>query len=341
MYPRAANGVLPVSIFRDVRCCYVFRRLGEATDEFFDALLAKLGEVKPDATREQLREEMVAALRRTVPTWGSGVIKQRVQRVKELARDFESTLHVTFAMYVKDAYAEDLRGRRRKVQVCMPRVADFVHFYFRRIAVAPEVRNGAYWSKGSTAARNFAVSNAMLDALAECCVDNVRIGHQLVEDRDLEEDRPSRSRAHDVDEERYDDERVAGAAGADEAAARIPTPQVREYAPTAMTPSAHSLPPPSDRFHTFVPPATRAGESRPPTQQHQHQSNDDYDSAGDDMDDDGGDATGGKNEVPNSAATTQSHNALALIRKLQGMPDSPISQAPTRRQKKTKRRARD
>lgn len=335
MYPRAANGVLPVSIFRDVRCCYVFRRLGEATDEFFDALLAKLGEVKPDATRDQLREEMVAALRRTVPTWGSGVIKQRVQRVKELARDFESTLHVTFAMYVKDAYAEDLRGRRRKVQVCMPRVADFVHFYFRRIAVAPEVRNGAYWAKGSTAARNFAVSNAMLDALAECCVDNVRIGHQLAEDRDVEEDRPSR-------EDREDDERVAEAAGADEAAARIPTPQVREYAPTAMTPSAHSLPPPSDRFHTFVPPATRAGESRPPTQQQhqQQQSNDDYDSAGDDMDEDGTDDTDRNGGIPNSAATTQSQNALALIRKLQGMPDSPVSQAPTRGHKKTKRRTR-
>lgn len=174
--PRAAVGVLPVSIFRDARVAYVLRRLGEAADEFFDAALLQLGEIMPGASLAQQTAAMASALARTVPQWSPAVIKQRVDRILDLARDFESAAHASFAIYVKDAYAEDLRGRRRKVQICMPRLSDFVHAFFSRVVVCPEVRRGSYFDPASTAARNFAVSNALLDALADMCVENVRVG---------------------------------------------------------------------------------------------------------------------------------------------------------------------
>jgi len=173
--PRAAVGVLPVSIFRDARVVYVLRRLGEAADEFFDAALLQLAEVMPDAPQSQQIRTMASAFARTVPQWSPAVIKQRVDRILDLARDFEPAVHAAFAVYVKDAYAEDLRGRRRKVQICMPRLSDFVHAFFSRVVVCPEVRRGSYFDPASTAARNFAVSNALLDALADMCVDNVRV----------------------------------------------------------------------------------------------------------------------------------------------------------------------
>lgn len=172
---RAACGVPPVSIFRDTRVNYVMRRLGEATDEFFDALRVKVETLMPEAPEEQRRKVMLDGLQRTVPGWSAPAVQQRVERLLELARDFEANLHAAFAIYVKDTYAEDLRGRRRKVQVCMPKVSAFLHAYFMRIIHAPEVIRGAYWEPGSTNARNFAVCNAMLDALAEVCVENVRV----------------------------------------------------------------------------------------------------------------------------------------------------------------------
>lgn len=173
--PKASCGVLPVSIFRDARVNYVMRRLGEATDEFFDALLSKLETIMPGASEQERREAMLEGLARTVPGWSAPVVSQRVQRLLELARDFEANMHAAFAIYVKDTYAQDLRGRTRKVQVCMPKLSAFLHMYFTRIVVAPEVKRGAYFDRTSTVARNFAVCNALLDALAEVCVENVRV----------------------------------------------------------------------------------------------------------------------------------------------------------------------
>jgi hypothetical protein len=180
--PKASCGVLPVSVFRDARVNYVMRRLGEATDEFFEALMAKLETVMPEASEAERRAAMLEGLARTVPGWSAPVVNQRMQRLLELARDFEANMHAAFAIYVKDTYAEDLRGRRRKVQVCMPKLSAFLHMYFCRIVIAPEVKRGSYFDRTSTTARNFAVCNAMLDALAEVCVENVRVidvpGHE-------------------------------------------------------------------------------------------------------------------------------------------------------------------
>lgn len=173
-------GVVPVSIFRDTRVNYVMRRLGEATDEFFDALLIKLEDLMPQATKAQRIQKMTEALGQTVSTWTQPVIKQRTQRLLELARDFEPSMNAAFAIYVKDTYANDIQGKNRKVQICMPRLNDFVHSYFMRIVVAPEVRRGSYFDTTQTHARNFAVSNAFLDALADSCVDNVRVSGAAV-----------------------------------------------------------------------------------------------------------------------------------------------------------------
>lgn len=173
---RATCGVLPVSLFRDARALYVMRRLGEATDEFFDALRAEMRRALPEAAEEERRSRMLEGLARTVPGWSAPVVNQRVQRLLELARDFEHSLHATFALYVKDTHGQDIYGRQRKVQVCMPSVGAFLHMYFMRIVAAPEVKRGGYFDPSSTLARNFAVSNAMLDALADISTDHVRVG---------------------------------------------------------------------------------------------------------------------------------------------------------------------
>jgi hypothetical protein len=248
MAHKAANGVIPVSIFRDTRVNYLMRRLGEATDEFFEALLLKCEELKPKEPREEHIKTVLAYLTRTVPTWSAPLIKQRVDRILELARDFESALHAAFAVYVKDTYAEDLRGRKRKVQIRMPRVADFVHIFFTRIILAPEVKRGAYFDK-STVARNFAVSNAMMDALAECCVDHVRVQDSSSPSPPPPPPLPQHTQYSDADS---DD--TPSQESDDDSSDDAHPPQ-----PPQPTTAAHSAQPTSassPRFQTFVPPVT-------------------------------------------------------------------------------------
>jgi hypothetical protein len=250
-----ACGVVPVSIFRDVHVNYVMRRLGEATDEFFDALMIKLEEYMPDASKEQRTSKMALTLAKTVPTWGAPVVRQRVQRLMELARDFESAFRATFAVYVKDTFANDIQGKRNKVRICIPRLADFVHAYFSRISHSPEVKRGAYFDTNNTHARNFAVSNALLDALADVAVDNVRVENATADsarvdkgDREAEDEDLSSEDA-DLSDEEGDLSNEEGEPG-QEAAPRRPTTQ-----PPQPPNTAH-------RFHTFIPPVTQLASSK-------------------------------------------------------------------------------
>jgi len=245
---RSSCGVLPVSIFRDVHVNYVFRRLGEATDEFFDALLVKMRELMPGNSKEEHLEKMVGTLTKTVPSWSGPIIKQRVQRLLELARDFESAFNSTFAIYVKDSFANDLHTK--KVRICLPRLTDFVHMYFVRICLAPEVKRGAYFDPHNTHARNFAVCNAMLDALAEASVDNVRVSKKG-ELREAEEEESDEELREEEEELREADEMR----------------EAEEEEPR----EAHER-----RFNTFVPPVTanapRPREEAAPRSTHQQRS---------------------------------------------------------------------
>jgi hypothetical protein len=293
--PKASCGVLPVSVFRDARVNYVMRRLGEATDEFFEALMMKLQAVMPEASEEQRRAAMLEGLARTVPGWSAPVVNQRMQRLLELARDFEANMHAAFAIYVKDTYAEDLRGRKRKVQVCMPKLSAFLHMYFCRIVISPEVKRGAYFDRTSTVARNFAVSNAMLDALAEVCVENVRVVDVPSESRDSGPPRPSQRPANpyanpmppqqqqqqqypprpsSMDSAAFDDASSFASMGESRSQISHPPPPDREPAqprpPTAQSRvhpfdafKAGGESQPGSRFSTFVPPVTSAAAAAP------------------------------------------------------------------------------
>jgi hypothetical protein len=252
-HSRAANGVIPVSIFRDTRVNYLMRRLGEATDEFLEALLIKCEELMPKQSREEHIKSVLTFLSRTVPTWSAPLIKQRVDRILELARDFESALHAAFAIYVKDTYAEDLRGRKRKVQIRMPRVADFVHIYFTRIILAPEVKRGSYFDK-STVARNFAVSNAMMDALAECCVDHVRVTEGAPPKPVPTTNSHTASTESESDSDEDDEEEAAAAAAT---LGHGEGDQHHHHHPPQLPPPTTTIPRvQTNRFQTFVPPVT-------------------------------------------------------------------------------------
>ena len=224
-----ACGVVPVSIFRDVHVNYVMRRLGEATDEFFDALMIKLEEYMPTATREERIAKMVSTLARTVPAWGGPIIKQRLQRLMELARDFEAAFQSTFAIYVKDTFANDIQGKQKKIKICIPKLVEFVHAYYSRISLSPEVKRGAYFDSNNTHARNFAVSNALLDALADVAVDNVRV-------ENADRVTGAESESDDGDEELDDD----GEVGDEDEDDELNEPEKRDQ-----------------RFHTFIPPVTK------------------------------------------------------------------------------------
>lgn len=166
--PRASCGVMPVSIFRHPRVWYLYLRLGEAADEFLFA-------VKHESERAKCSHATLASrLRETLPGWNPVAIAQRTTRLKELARDVDDALQTAFTVFVKDTYAEDLRERKRKVRVRLPRLGDFVHMFFVRLVTTPEVQRGTYFDT-STVFRNHAVSNAMISALADACVDNVQV----------------------------------------------------------------------------------------------------------------------------------------------------------------------
>jgi len=205
------------------------RRLGEATDEFFDALMIKLEEYMPTATREERIAKMVSTLARTVPAWGGPIIKQRLQRLMELARDFEAAFQSTFAIYVKDTFANDIQGKQKKIKICIPKLVEFVHAYYSRISLSPEVKRGAYFDSNNTHARNFAVSNALLDALADVAVDNVRV-------ENADRVTGAESESDDGDEELDDD----GEVGDEDEDDELNEPEKRDQ-----------------RFHTFIPPVTK------------------------------------------------------------------------------------
>jgi hypothetical protein len=261
-----ACGVVPVSIFRDVHVNYVMRRLGEATDEFFDALMIKLEEYMPTATREERIAKMVSTLARTVPAWGGPIIKQRLQRLMELARDFEAAFQSTFAIYVKDTFANDIQGKQKKIKICIPKLVEFVHAYYSRISLSPEVKRGAYFDSNNTHARNFAVSNALLDALADVAVDNVRVENaDRVTGAESESDELDDDGEVGDEDEDEDDELNEPEKRDQRFHTFIPPVTKPNPATSAQTPSAQ----PSFHSHTFQstqPAASRSTSTFPPTQ---------------------------------------------------------------------------
>ena len=248
---------MAVSVFRHPRVWYTYMRLGEAADEFLYSVLDAAG---PKVSRTKVMD----VLRETVGKWNNEAIQQRTQMLRYIATDIEEALHTSFSVFVKDVYAEALRCKKRVVRARMPRVTDFVHSFFMRLVQTAEVRRGSYF-EDVTLYRNHAVSNAMLSALSDMCVDNVRVKHhgdesveQSVADADGEDmssdDAPSQSFAQNTEATHNTAGANPGNATSDDILGDSGPSQI---APTRSAAAVASQPTPSAPMQTFRPPVTR------------------------------------------------------------------------------------
>lgn len=248
--PRAACGVMAVSIFRHPRVWYTYMRLGEAADEFLYSVIDAAGHGVD-------RSKVMAVLRETVGKWNNEAIQQRAQMLRYIARDIEDGLHISFSVFVKDVYAEELQSETRTVRVRMPRLTEFVHHFFQRLVTTAEVRRGSYFHE-LTMYRNHAVSNAMISALSDMCVDNVRVDRRGEDSSFTAEEESATDLYSESIAPRADDGMPFSGSVAGTNALAPPPPSVQDVVPNQPQQSGSATENRQNtRMQTFRPPVTR------------------------------------------------------------------------------------